>query len=855
MSSKYLQRTKEYLAGIREDSNPAPDEVAHAPKYLQPSYLEENVVGLRQKIHDEPGGGSSTNTLKAKINDILQRNNVVTDNNNPNYDQGIYREAYDIYKQAAGYTKEEWRTESTNTQGDTASLSPRDQTVARLVDSYSKPAWEAMAKHDEKLDDLQAEAAAIAKEWSALLAKRADAIGFDWGGKQSKKKEELSDLITAISNEIYFKGIEGGENEKTLIAAIDKFTQDSTAVIAANMEQARLDRKAAANPMFKAAAEWWAKHSSSEAIISGRHPLISRGTFDEIFSKRTAQILTSRENLKNTAMKAVPVAIGSLAVGAVLSATVGTAGVAIGAASAAAGAVYVSKRLAKSFAIVKLNQAGSAEKVAAGQRKHISDTGAVIRHGVENYQADGVASLKAIEDRKQVLLGSIENTDNEKKIEFIKKRLAFLDQYAGRSEHEMILTMIDQQTDAYRRANRLRFVASTAIGAVFGAAGVAIGGIIGEHFSGAASDHSGGGESNDGTGSTVESGVGNADGEGSMGTGAETLIPSDKTVGSISAGEGFYSVFGEMGVDPSHNAELMQEVGPQLQEMGVAYEAATDVYGWDMTGDLPPEANELILSTAHEHGWMGSTGIVSNPEVDGLSDDFTVEAGHGYTQELIDAAADRGVEMTPEQAWQARTEIVDRVGPDYVDLAGHDGSDTYSMGSSSYETGISAPGEAAWAPEAHDLIDDATDDGVINGSTGVDHDVATPDIDATDAVVDSGDAPSDAQIVEQSDLQGLEDGLDNNADWADASRDFEAMQTLIQNGDIQAINSNPEFRDTLDMIGRDLGTIKYVDSDTTMMEFNTATGHWQINTPDGDIPDQAYSVLDRYQQSLYDLAA
>lgn len=85
---------------------------------------------------------------------------------------------------------------------------------------------------------------------------------------------------------------------------------------------------------------------------------------------------------------------------------------------------------------------------------------------------------------------------------------------------------------------------------------------------------------------------------------------------------------------------------------------------------------------------------------------FTVQQGHGYVNEIMDSARANDIKITPEQAWGIHKDIVNKVGTDYINLLHHGGPDTYSMGDSKYETGISASGEAEWDPQAADILRD-----------------------------------------------------------------------------------------------------------------------------------------------------
>jgi len=86
--------------------------------------------------------------------------------------------------------------------------------------------------------------------------------------------------------------------------------------------------------------------------------------------------------------------------------------------------------------------------------------------------------------------------------------------------------------------------------------------------------------------------------------------------------------------------------------------------------------------------------------------DFTVESGHGYTHEIIDTVKSLGGDISVDQAWKLHRNIADAVGSDYINLNDFSGNDTYSMGPSKYEVGISAPGKAQWDPRALEMIRD-----------------------------------------------------------------------------------------------------------------------------------------------------
>ncbi len=250
-------------------------------------------------------------------------------------------------------------------------------------------------------------------------------------------------------------------------------------------------------------------------------------------------------------------------------------------------------------------------------------------------------------------------------------------------------------------------------------------------------------------------------------------------------------------------------------------------------------------------------GIIETPGAP--SDGFTVEHGNGYTHELIQAAAANGVDMSVDQAWAAHQAIVDAVGADYIDLTDYSGDDTYSMGDTQYETGISAPGEATWSPEALELVNDATDNGVIDTVDAPQTDVPTPTEAQPQADTNGTDAEQrqEARIIERSGLEGLEEARQDNADWAEMQSDMERMETLLQTGNFEAVNETKAFQDTLAYIAHDTEGITYPGTSTDILAWDTNTERWALNpVPQGSyIPQSVIDLVGTYQQSLQRLAA
>ena len=85
---------------------------------------------------------------------------------------------------------------------------------------------------------------------------------------------------------------------------------------------------------------------------------------------------------------------------------------------------------------------------------------------------------------------------------------------------------------------------------------------------------------------------------------------------SIRAGEGWYQTFKELGVPREDWTQLLEQAGPRLQEMGVAYRAPElGGYGMNMTADakMPQEALDYLSSLAREHGYLSQPEA---PQVD-----------------------------------------------------------------------------------------------------------------------------------------------------------------------------------------------------------------------------------------------
>ena len=79
---------------------------------------------------------------------------------------------------------------------------------------------------------------------------------------------------------------------------------------------------------------------------------------------------------------------------------------------------------------------------------------------------------------------------------------------------------------------------------------------------------------------------------------------------------------------------------------------------------------------------------------------FYVQDGSGYSQELIDFANANGQTLTPDQSMELHQHLVDKFGPDYINIDGVT-TDTYLDGN---DIRLSAPGNASWENGVPDAV-------------------------------------------------------------------------------------------------------------------------------------------------------
>ncbi len=161
--------------------------------------------------------------------------------------------------------------------------------------------------------------------------------------------------------------------------------------------------------------------------------------------------------------------------------------------------------------------------------------------------------------------------------------------------------------------------------------------------------------------------------------------------------------------------ELINKAFSQIKENG-----SFDGFDGDVSTTAADTAASVDAASVADNLSLAGDTAASTVEFD-ASQPFEVTPGEGLTQNLVQAAQVNDVLMTPDMATYNHEALVNLVGKDYVNLGDHDGADVYSMGEGKYDIGIAAPSsEATWSTDAQPYIADAADDGLINGSTGLD---------------------------------------------------------------------------------------------------------------------------------------
>ena len=116
-----------------------------------------------------------------------------------------------------------------------------------------------------------------------------------------------------------------------------------------------------------------------------------------------------------------------------------------------------------------------------------------------------------------------------------------------------------------------------------------------------------------------------------------------------------------------------------------------------------PSAESVpTTSVAEPTDTLSAAEPMHSPDTTGMVEghNFYVQDGSGYSQELIDFANANGQTLTPDQSMELHQHLVDKFGPDYINIDGVT-TDTYLDGN---DIRLSAPGNASWENGVPDAV-------------------------------------------------------------------------------------------------------------------------------------------------------
>ena len=116
-----------------------------------------------------------------------------------------------------------------------------------------------------------------------------------------------------------------------------------------------------------------------------------------------------------------------------------------------------------------------------------------------------------------------------------------------------------------------------------------------------------------------------------------------------------------------------------------------------------PSAESAPTTSATEPtDTLSAAEPMHSPDTTGMVEghNFYVQDGSGYSQELIDFANANGQTLTPDQSMELHQHLVDKFGPDYINIDGVT-TDTYLDGN---DIRLSAPGNASWENGVPDAV-------------------------------------------------------------------------------------------------------------------------------------------------------
>lgn len=116
----------------------------------------------------------------------------------------------------------------------------------------------------------------------------------------------------------------------------------------------------------------------------------------------------------------------------------------------------------------------------------------------------------------------------------------------------------------------------------------------------------------------------------------------------------------------------------------------------------PSAESAPTTSGAEPTDTLSAAEPMHSPDTTGMVEghNFYVQDGSGYSQELIDFANANGQTLTPDQSMELHRHLVDKFGPDYINIDGVT-TDTYLDGN---DIRLSAPGNASWENGVPDAV-------------------------------------------------------------------------------------------------------------------------------------------------------
>ena len=120
------------------------------------------------------------------------------------------------------------------------------------------------------------------------------------------------------------------------------------------------------------------------------------------------------------------------------------------------------------------------------------------------------------------------------------------------------------------------------------------------------------------------------------------------------------------------------------------------------TNDAAMNNSHSTAPSAESAPTTSAAEPMHSPDTTGMveSHNFYVQDGSGYSQELIDFANANGQTLTPDQSMELHQHLVDKFGPDYINIDGVT-TDTYLDGN---DIRLSAPGNASWENGVPDSV-------------------------------------------------------------------------------------------------------------------------------------------------------